>query len=54
MARHRASAGWGASFSADSDLARIAFDGNRLLDLQQTISFNKVTDLCRRSGALKH
>ena len=43
MARHRASAGWGASFSADSDLARIAFDGNRLLDLQQTISFNKAT-----------
>jgi hypothetical protein len=24
------------------------------LYLQQTISFNKVTDLCRRSGALKH
>jgi 2-methylcitrate dehydratase PrpD len=43
----------GRVISADSDLVRGAFDGNRLLDLQQTISFNKVTDLCRRSGGAK-
>jgi hypothetical protein len=54
MARHRAWAGWGESFSADGDLALGAFDGNRLLDLQQTTSFNKQQISVGEAGAPKH